>query len=99
MNLKFEWNTRKASNNLKKHSVSFEEAQTVFEDKSALIFPDEAHSTDENREIMIGYSSRNRLLLVCFVKRVLNVIRIFSARRATKNEQNDYEENADYKNG
>jgi len=94
MSLKFEWNPQKAASNIKKHKISFEEAQTVFEDDAALIFPDAAHSSQEAREIIIGYSSRNRLLLVCFVERVRDVIRIFSARRGTKNERNDYEANA-----
>ncbi len=79
--------------------MSFEEAQTVFEDESAFIFPDELHSTGEDREIVIGYSSRSCLLLVCFIERVLSVICIFSARRATKNERTDYEENAGVKSG
>jgi uncharacterized protein len=97
MNLKFEWNAKKAAKNLKKHKVGFEEAQTVFEDETAFIFPDELHSTDEDREIIIGHSSRNRLLLVCFVERIVDVIRIFSARRAEENERTDYEENAGIK--
>ena len=88
---------KKAAKNLKKHKVRFEEAQTVFEDESAFIFPDELHSSDEDREIIIGYSSSSRLLLVCFVERVLDVIRIFSARQAKKNERADYEANAGIK--
>ena len=98
MDLEFEWDTKKAAKNLKKHKVSFEEAQTVFEDESALIFPDELHSDEEDREIIIGYSSKNRLLLVCFIERVLDVIRIFGARQAEKNERADYEANAGFKN-
>ncbi|NJM39974.1 MAG: BrnT family toxin [Anaerolineae bacterium] len=97
MSLEFEWDAKKAARNRKKHKVSFEEAQTVFEDETAYTFPDELHSTDEDREIIIGHSSRNRLLLVCFVERILDVIRIFSARRATENERADYEENAGIK--
>ncbi len=57
-----------------------------------LIFDDTFHSEDEDREIIIGYSTRNRLLLVSFVERN-DAVRIISARRATKNERNDYEAN------
>lgn len=91
MALKFEWDREKAANNVKKHHVSFEEAQTVFEDGNARIFSDEAHSVDEDREIIIGVSSQRRILLVCFVERWQDVVRIISARRATKNERKDFE--------
>ena len=64
---------------------------TVFANSLALIFDDEAHSEDEAREIIIGHSARNRLLLVSFTERP-GVIRIISARRATKQERQDYEE-------
>jgi len=88
----FEWNENKAITNIKKHKVSFEEAITVFSDPLGRIFSDETHSTDEMREIIIGHSIKNRLLLVWFTERT-NSIRIFSARLATKKEQQDYEEN------
>lgn len=93
MQLRCEWDERKAVANLSKHKVSFEEAQTVFYDPLACIFDDEWHSTDEPREIIIGHSNSNRLLLVCFVERDPGLIRIISARRATKRECRDYEEN------
>ena len=92
MNLRFEWDSKKAASNLAKHGVSFEEALTVFSDPLARIFDDEDHSSEEEREIIIGHSVKQRLLLVCFTARV-TPIRIFSARQATKGERRDYEEN------
>ena len=88
----FEWSQQKAEINLGKHGVSFEEARTVFRDPLARIFDDETHSADENREIIIGHSILNRLVLVCFTER-MDLIRIFSARLATPKERKDYEEN------
>jgi hypothetical protein len=76
--MKFEWDQSKAVSNLKKHSVSFEEAETVFDNPLAVIFDDEAHSIDEQREIIIGHSQQNRLLLVSFTQRSSS-IRIISA--------------------
>jgi len=78
---------------LKKHGVSFEEAKTVFDNPLAVIFDDEAHSVDEQREIIIGHSRQNRLLLIAFTERSGNV-RIISARLTTRNEREDYEQNA-----
>jgi uncharacterized protein len=91
--MEFEWDETKAATNLKKHGVTFEEAKTVFDNALALIFDDEAHSIDEEREIIIGHSQSNRLLLVCFTERP-NAIRIISARLATRREREDYEQNA-----
>ena len=93
MALEFEWDAKKAATNERKHAVTLEEASTVFGDALAFIFDDEAHSADEQREIIIGHSERNRLLLVCYTERARK-IRIISARRATRRERNDYEENA-----
>ncbi|MEQ8756810.1 MAG: BrnT family toxin [Coleofasciculus sp. G1-WW12-02] len=90
MNLQFEWDDQKASLNLKKHGVSFEDAKAVFNDPLAYIFEDEWHSVGERREIIIGHQN-NRLLLVCFTERRTNLIRIISARLATKKERKDYE--------
>jgi uncharacterized DUF497 family protein len=70
------------------------EASTVFLDTLARIFLDEEHSDEEEREIIIGHSGRNRLLLVCFTEREQEVIRIITARQATRRERKDYEENA-----
>jgi uncharacterized protein len=91
--MKAEWDTSKAIANLKKHSVSFEEAATVFDNVLAVIFDDKAHSVNEMREIIIGHSKNNRLLLISFTERP-NTIRIISARLATRRECEDYEKNA-----
>ena len=93
MSLRFEWDARKGLANLQKHGVGFEESSSVFRDPLARIFEDECHSLDEAREIIVGRSLRGRLLLVCFTERTTGRIRIISARRATKREQNDHEEN------
>ena len=92
MSLEFEWDEAKAASNQKKHGVTFEEAATVFADPLAAIFDDEVHSEEEQREIIIGHSAKKRLLLVCFTERA-EAIRIISARRATKRERKDHEEN------
>lgn len=91
MSLRFEWDPEKAVTNLAKHGVSFEEALTVFSDPLARIFDDEDHSSEEEREIIIGHSTKQRLLLVCFTARD-TAIRLFSARRVTQKERQDYEE-------
>jgi uncharacterized protein len=93
MGVQFEWDRRKAASNLRKHGVSFSEASTVFRDALAIIFDDEAHSGQEYREIIIGHSTRDRLLLVCFTEKAENVVRIISARLATRKEREDHEEN------
>jgi uncharacterized DUF497 family protein len=91
MSPRFTWDDDKAATNQKKHRVSFAEAQTVFDSPLAVIFADEAHSDSEAREIIIGHSARNRLLLVCFTEHT-DSVRIISARRATAKERSDYEE-------
>lgn len=96
MSLRFEWDKDKAAANLKKHGVSFDEASTVFDSPLALIFDDEDHSINEHREVIIGPSILQRLLVVCFTERTEDLIRIFSARSATQRERKDYEENADF---
>ena len=93
MSVQFEWDQSKAESNPQKHGVSFDEAGTVFRDQLACIFDDEEHSSQEQREIIIGHSTRHRLLLVCFTEKAENVVRIISARSATKREREDYEEN------
>jgi uncharacterized protein len=93
MSVQFEWDNDKAESNLQKHGVSFEEASTVFADPLARIFSDDDHSQDERREIIIGHSVFRRLLLVSFVERLIDVIRIISARQATRKERQDNEEN------
>ena len=93
MSVRFEWNARKATLNLSKHEVSFDEATTVFDDPLARIFDDPDHSLEEHREIIVGHSVNGRLLLVCFSERPENVIRMVSARSLTRTEKKHYEEN------
>lgn len=96
MGYRFEWDNNKARSNQIDHVVSFDEASTVFDDTFARIFDDEAHSKDERREIIIGHSINNRLLLVCFTERPKEIIRIISARLPTAKERKDYEENTNF---
>ena len=92
MALSFEWDENKAKSNARKHDVTFEEASTVFADPLGAIFEDEEHSEDELRELLIGHSVLQRLLIVSFTERGKDVVRIISARKATKRERKDYEE-------
>jgi hypothetical protein len=95
MSYRFEWDDNKARSNIIDHGVSFDEASTVFEDSLARIFDDEQHSKEERREIIIGHSVNNRMLLVCFTERPEEIIRIISARLPTPRERKDYEENVE----
>ena len=89
--IRFDWDLAKAASNLRKHGVSFEEAQSVFYDEFAIQFHDEPHSSDEDRFLMLGMSSGANLLLVCHCERDGgDVIRIISARKATKQESSFY---------
>lgn len=88
----FEWDARKAASNLIKHVVSFEEAVTVFEDPLAVCFADPAHSSAQERLILVGYSSQSRLLFVSHAEVGENV-RIISARLATAFERKHHEQN------
>lgn len=91
MSLRFAWDPNKAVINKREHEgVTFEEAATVFRDPLAYIFDDEWHSDEEYRELIIGYSHRDRLLIVSFTERG-EVIRIISARKADGGERADYE--------
>ncbi len=81
--MEFEWDVAKAAANRRKHGVSFEEASTIFYPAKPEIFDDDAHSEEEMRYVAIGFSEKARLLTVAFVRRG-DVVRIFSARRATK---------------
>jgi hypothetical protein len=92
MPLNFEWDEEKARTNLAKHGINFEEATTVFGDPLSLTIPDPAHSQVEDRYIILGHSHRHRLLVVVHTERGDNV-RIISARRASRRERKDYEEN------
>jgi uncharacterized DUF497 family protein len=87
----FEWDPAKAKVNVRKHGVSFEEAATAFQDPLARIHPDPDHSGHESREILIGHSRRQRLLLVAFADR-RGKLRLISAREVTRRERRDYEE-------
>lgn len=87
----FEWNQAKATSNHKKHGVSFEEARSVFHDEFAVQFFDDENSESEDRFLMLGFSDGARLLIVCHCERENgNVIRIISARKATKKEGKYY---------
>lgn len=90
--LNFEWDESKASGNLKKHRVSFDEAKTVFSDESARLIADPDHSEYEERYVLLGYSEKARMLLVCHCYRdELDTIHLISARKADKYEQRQYE--------
>lgn len=87
--MKFEWDPRKAATNLRKHGVSFDEAMTVFEDWGSITVPDPDHSEREDRFLILGLSSRERVLVVSHAERAQN-IRIISARRADARERRTY---------
>lgn len=87
--MEFEWDTEKARKNQKKHDVSFAEAKSCFYDPRQIAFYDSNHSDDEDREILVGHSNEGRLLVViCTIRD--DKIRIISARKASKQEVNDY---------
>lgn len=90
MSIRFQWDPQKAARNATRRAVTFEEAATVFQDALALIFDDEEHSVDEHREIIIGHSKQGQLLVAAFTERE-DVIRIISARKADRQEREDYE--------
>ncbi len=87
--MRFVWDERKASSNARKHRVTFKEAATVFADPLAIIIEDLGHP--ENGQI-IGESQGSRTLLVVFVERDEDAVRLISARRATRHERRRYEE-------
>ena len=89
--ISFEWSPAKARSNFKKHGVSFEEAQSVFYDEFARQFYDKDHSSKEERFILLGMSNQSRVLIVCHCERTGDVIRIISARKATRKERKFYE--------
>lgn len=89
--IRFEWDEAKNRTNIKKHGMSFQEAQTVFLDENAVRFFDPDHSNDEDRFIMLGISFKLRVLVVCHCYRENDLlIRIISARKADKREVKDY---------
>lgn len=89
------WHPDKARANLKKHSIHFAEARTVFQDSHAQVMYDPDHSDDEHRQIIIGFSNKNRILFVAFHERDDGAIRLISARKAESAERNLYEEKND----
>ena len=86
----FDWDKEKYNENFRKHRISFEEATTSFDDVHALILYDELHSDDEDRFILIGFSDIERMLFVSHCYRDGDVIRIISARQATRAEHREY---------
>jgi uncharacterized DUF497 family protein len=92
MAVAFEWDHAKDVANQAKHGVAFKEASTVFGDPLAWFQPDEQHSQDEERFLLLGRSSANRLLAVLFTDRGADMIRVISARPATPRERRKYEE-------
>jgi uncharacterized DUF497 family protein len=90
MSIRFRQVPHKAARNATKHGVTFLEAATVFQNPLAFIFDDEEHSGEEHREIIIGHSKLSRLPVVSFMERD-DVIRVISARRADREERDDYE--------
>ena len=89
--IRFEWDDKKSKSNKKKHKVSFEEAQTVFLDENAIRYYDPDHSQDEDRFIMLGMSLSLHVLVVCHCYRESDtVIRIITARKADKQEKQNY---------
>ena len=91
--LRFEWDDNKNEINKRKHKISFEEARTVFYDDDALLIDDPERSRDEERFIILGLSKKANLLVVCHCLRESEtIIRIISARKATKTEAKQYHE-------
>jgi hypothetical protein len=91
--LRVEWDPRKAAANLRKHGVSFSEAETVFSDEHGILIDDPEHSRNEDRFILLGMSATSRLLVVVYCYRADDlVIRIISARKADRFERRQYEE-------
>jgi uncharacterized protein len=90
--LRFEWDVRKATANLRKHGVAFAEAETAFLDDRGAILPDPEHSDDEDRFLLLGMSAALRVLVVvhCLRERG-SVIRLLSARKATRSERAQYD--------
>jgi uncharacterized protein len=88
----FKWDWKKATRNIRKHGVTFEEARSAFDDPLSLTITDDRHSGSEERLLMIGLSLRGRLLVVAYAERGDDIIRIISARLADRRERNRYEE-------
>lgn len=91
MALQFEWDSKKAQSNKRKHGITFEEASTIFGDPLSMTIPDPAHSVGEDRFITVGTSANGKLIVVVHTERD-DIIRIISARKATSNETRQYEQ-------
>lgn len=91
----FEWHLEKAKSNFDKHGVSFEEAETVFDDPLQVHYPDYTHSIGEQRYICIGYSIQERLITLAYTEKIPNLFRIVTARLATRKERTAYESQSD----
>lgn len=89
--MELEWDPSKAKINVRKHGVTFEEAATVFDDPLATYYEDPDHSITERRYLTIGTSAKGRLIHIAFADRA-GRIRIIQARRLTRNERRQYEE-------
>jgi len=98
-NLIFHWNPEKANENLRKHHISFKEAASVFLDENLYVDRDDTHSWEEERFKAIGYSKKERVLYVCHCYREnddgVDIVRIISAREATKDETAEYNQDID----
>lgn len=88
--MKFEWDESKNQSNIRKHGVDFRQAVYVFADPFALSIPDDEHSEDEERWLLLGKNLNEQILLVVHTFRYDEVIRIISARKATQNEKATY---------
>ena len=91
MPLQFEWDGKKSQSNKRKHGIAFEEASTIFSDPLSITIHDPAHSIGEDRFITIGRSINDKLIVVVHTERD-DIIRIISARKATRNEKGQYEQ-------
>jgi uncharacterized DUF497 family protein len=89
--VRFEWDERKNRDNQRKHGISFEEAKSVFFDLQAIEFYEDEYDQQEDRFLLLGVSAKVRILMVCHcLRQAGDLIRIISARKATKNEQREY---------
>ena len=93
MSTRFVWNTEKAAQNKAKHGISFDQAIQAFDDPDALFIEDRRHSDGETRENIIGATDEGGIVLVVFTEREKDVLRVISAREATKKERMRYENN------
>lgn len=91
MALQFEWDSKKSQSNKRKHGITFEEASTVFGDLLSITIPDRTHSIGEDRFITIGTSINDKFIVVVHTDRD-DIIRIISARKATRNEKRQYKQ-------